>query len=130
MPIPLVTRILVADDNRDNLESLALLLEHHGNEVRTACDGLRAVSEAEAFHPDVVLLDVGMPNLNGYEACRRIREQSWGKEMFLIALTGWGNDEDRQRSREAGFDTHLVKPVDYDVLLDLLASLPVRTQNV
>jgi CheY-like chemotaxis protein len=107
-----------------------MLLEFHGHETHKAYDGVEAIAAAERLRPDAVLLDIGLPGLNGYEACRHIREQPWGKEMFLIALTGWGTDEDRQRSREKGFDTHMVKPVDYDALLDLLASLPVRTQNV
>jgi CheY-like chemotaxis protein/two-component sensor histidine kinase len=105
-------RILVADDNRDSLESLALLLRLHGNEVRTAADGACAVAEAEAFRPDVVVLDVGMPNLNGYEACRQIRAKDWSRNTLVIALTGWGQREDRERSQEAGFDQHFVKPVD------------------
>ena len=83
-----------------------------GNEIRTAHDGLEAVEAAEAFRPDVILLDIGLPKLNGYEACRRIREQPWGKDMVLVALTGWGQEEDRRRSEEAGFNHHMVKPVD------------------
>ncbi|MGQ0639743.1 MAG: response regulator [Gemmatimonadaceae bacterium] len=110
-------RILVADDNPDSLESLAMVLRLRGNEVRTATDGSEAIAEAEAYRPDVVLLDIGMPKMNGYDACRRIREQEWGRGMLLIALTGWGQDEDRERSREAGFDHHLVKPVDPEALL-------------
>jgi CheY-like chemotaxis protein len=115
-----VQRILLADDNRDSLESLALLLELQGNEVRTASDGARAVAEAETFRPDVALLDVGMPNLNGYDACRQIRAQEWGRNMLLVALTGWGQEADRARSQEAGFDHHFVKPVDPKVLLRYL----------
>lgn len=83
-------------------------------------DGIDA---SEAQRPQVVLLDIGMPKLDGYEACRRIREQPWGQEMFLIALTGWGQEEDRRRTEEAGFDYHMVKPVDSTKLMDLLASL-------
>ena len=107
-----------------------MLLRLLGNDVHAAHDGVEAVEMATGLKPDLILLDIGLPKMNGYEACRRIREQSWGKEMFLIALTGWGTEEDRQRSREAGFDTHMVKPVDYDALLDLLASLPTRAQQV
>jgi CheY-like chemotaxis protein len=99
-----------------------MLLEIMGNEVATAYDGEQAVEVAEAVRPDVVLLDIGMPKLNGYEACRRIREQPWGKGMFLIALTGWGQEEDRRRTEEAGFDRHMVKPVDADVLMKSLAT--------
>ncbi len=114
-------RILVADDNTDAAESLALLLEIQGNEVRTAQDGLEAVEVAAELQPDVILLDIGMPRLNGYDACRRIREQPWGRETVIIALTGWGQDEDKRRSREAGFDHHLVKPVEPTALAQLLA---------
>ena len=116
-------RILVADDNKDSAASLAMLLQIMGHEVRTADDGLQAVEAAEAFRPDVIVLDIGMPNLNGYEACHRIREQSWGRKAVLIAQTGWGNPEDKRRSLEAGFDHHIVKPVDPTVLEKLLASL-------
>jgi signal transduction histidine kinase/CheY-like chemotaxis protein len=118
-------RILVADDNEDSVESLALLLTLRGSEVHTARDGWEAVEAAAVFGPDIVLLDIGMPRLNGYEAARRIREQGRGERMVLIALTGWGQDEDRQRSTAAGFDFHLVKPVDFAALEQLLASLEV-----
>jgi CheY-like chemotaxis protein len=94
-----------------------------GMEVRTAYDGLEAVKAAAAFNPDVVLLDIGMPKLNGYEAARRIREQPWGKDMVLVAVTGWGQEEDRRRSQEAGFNFHMVKPVPSVVLERLLAGL-------
>ena len=116
-------KIVVADDNHDAAVSLTKLLEVMGNEVRTAGDGEEAVAVAEAFRPDVVLLDIGMPRLNGYEAARRIREQPWGRDMVLIALTGWGQKEDQLRSRDAGFDHHLVKPVRPDDLMNLLASV-------
>ena len=104
-------KLLVADDNEDAAESLALLLGLLGHETRTARDGLEAAELAAAFRPDVALLDLGMPRLNGHDACRRIRSEPWGKDMILVALTGWGQDEDRDRSKEAGFDHHLVKPV-------------------
>jgi CheY-like chemotaxis protein len=105
-----------------------MLLEFGGHETHQAYDGLEAIEAAERLHPDVVLLDIGLPRMNGYEACRRIREQPWGRDLVLVALTGWGQEEDRNRSREAGFDAHLVKPVDHDVLLELLASVPaIRT---
>ena len=113
-------RILVVDDAHDSAEMLATLLQLRGNEVQTAYDGLAAVEAAERWRPDVVLLDIGMPRLNGYDACRRIREEPWGKTMVLIALTGWGQEEDKRRTREAGFDGHLVKPVDPDALLKFL----------
>ena len=113
-------RILVVDDNRDSADSLSLLLQVTGHDVRTAYDGQEALVEAGRFLPDVVLLDIGMPKLNGYEAARRIRDEPWGKKMLLIAQTGWGQEEDRRRSREAGFDAHLTKPVDHLKLLKLL----------
>jgi len=113
-------QILVVDDNVDSAESLALLLRMTGNETHTHHDGLAAIEAAERLRPDVALLDLGMPKLDGYEACRRIRAQPWGKDIRLVALTGWGQEEDRRRSREAGFDAHLVKPVDFGVLNDLL----------
>jgi PAS domain S-box-containing protein len=116
-------RILVADDNIDSADSLALMLKLMGNEVRTAHDGLEAVEAAAEYHPDVILLDIGMPKLNGYDACRRIREQPWGKGAVIAALTGWGQPEDKRRAREAGFDTHLVKPVEPASLDRLLAEL-------
>ncbi len=121
-------RILVADDNEDSAASLAMMLQIMGNEVRTAKDGLQAVEAAAAFQPDVILLDIGMPRLNGYEACRRIREQPGGQKAVLIALTGWGQDEDKRRSAEAGFHHHLVKPVDPAALGELLAGLQTTTE--
>nr|WP_240761809.1 response regulator [Nitrosococcus wardiae] len=115
-------RILLADDHMGCAESLALLLRLHGNEVEMAHDGFEAVEAAERYRPSVVLLDIGMPKLNGYEACRRIREQAWGKDMVIVAMTGWGQEEDRRRSKEAGFNGHLLKPVDYAALEEFLAS--------
>ncbi len=120
-----VRRILVVDDNRDSAESLATLLGLTGNKTHTAYDGLEAVEAAAAFKPDVVLLDIGLPKMNGFEAARKIRAGPWGKKMVLVALTGWGQEEDRQKSRDAGFDGHLVKPVDHAALTKLLAALGV-----
>jgi signal transduction histidine kinase len=116
-------RILVVDDNRDSAISLGMMLKIMGHETRTAHDGLDAVAVAEAFRPDVVLLDIGLPQLNGYDACRRIRQQPWGQGMVLIALTGWGQEEDKRQSKEAGFNFHMVKPVDPAALEKLLAGL-------
>ncbi len=124
---PARRRILVADDNVDSAESLAMMLEFMGNEVRTAHDGVEAVAAAAAFRPEVVLLDIGMPRMNGYEACRQIREQPWGRGIAIAALTGWGQDDDKRRSREAGFDHHLVKPVEPAALETLLAGLQTGT---
>jgi PAS domain S-box-containing protein len=104
-------RVLIADDNRDAAAAMADLLGLLGHEVRAAHDGVAAVEAAEAFRPDVILMDVGMPRLNGYEATRRIRERPWGRAVTVVALTGWGQDGDRRSSREAGCDGHLVKPV-------------------
>jgi CheY-like chemotaxis protein len=116
-------RILVVDDNHDSATSLALMLKLMGNIATTAHDGLEALAVAAVFRPDVILLDIGMPKLNGYDTARRIREQAWGKNPKLIALTGWGQEEDRRRSQEAGFDDHLTKPVDPATLETLLANL-------
>ena len=120
-------RILIADDLWDCVESQAMMLRLAGHDVQTAHDGLEAVQAAATFRPDVVLLDIGMPKMNGCEAARHIRQQPWGKEMLLIALTGWGQDEDKRRAFEAGFDYHLTKPVDPAALEKLLAGLkPAR----
>jgi PAS domain S-box-containing protein len=116
-------RILVVDDNRDAVDSLGMLLKVMGHTVRTAYDGLEAVDAAATFKPEIVLLDIGLPRLNGYEAARRIRELAVEKGVLLVALTGWGQEEDRRRSKDAGFDHHLVKPVDPAELQRLLAGL-------
>ena len=116
-------RILVVDDHPDSADSLGLLLKLLGNDVRIVHDGLAAVEVANEFEPRVVLLDIGLPTLNGYEAAQRIRQQPWGNQAVLIAVTGWGQEVDRQRSKQAGFDHHLVKPVDPDALTRLLATL-------
>jgi PAS domain S-box-containing protein len=120
---PIGRRILVVDDNRDSAKSLAKLLTLTGNEAHTAHDGLEAIAIAEKLRPDVVLLDIGLPKMNGYDVCRAIRQMSWGKDIILVALTGWGKDDDRRQSMEAGFDGHLVKPVELGVLMSLLAEL-------
>jgi PAS domain S-box-containing protein len=116
-------RILVVEDNRDSATCLAMMLKLLGNEVRMAHDGIEAVRMAESFRPAVVLLDIGLPKLNGYAAAGQIRAEPWGKEMFLIALTGWGQDEDKRRSIEAGFNVHMCKPVDPAALERLLLEL-------
>ncbi len=115
-----VRRILIVDDNQDSAASLAMLLAITGNETHTAHDGLEAVAAAERFRPQAILLDLGLPKLNGFDAARRIREQPWGQKMVLVALTGWGQEEDRRKSKEAGFDLHMVKPVDFHALLKFL----------
>ncbi len=116
-------RILVADDNRDAAESMSMMLRLMGNEVRTVNDGLQAIVEAAEVRPDVILLDIGMPNLNGYDVARSIRQQRWGSEPLLVALTGWGQAEDRERAFKAGFDEHFTKPVQPDVIEHLLTQL-------
>ncbi len=120
-------RILVVDDNRDAAESLGMMLELMGHEVRRAHDGEAGVLAAAELRPDLVLMDLGMPRLNGYEAARRIRAEPWGRGPFLVALTGWGTDDDRQRTHDAGFDRHLVKPVDVDALARMIAELPIES---
>jgi signal transduction histidine kinase len=117
-------RILVADDNPDALESLALLLECDGHEVWKAANGAEAYELAAKCQPHLALLDIGMPVLDGYEAARRIRAEAWGKAMMLVALSGWGQSSDVQRSRDSGFDTHLVKPASFDALAQLLSRVP------
>jgi CheY-like chemotaxis protein len=121
-------RVLIVDDNRDAADSLALLLESPVTEVRVAYDGLAALEALADFKPEVVVLDLGMPGMNGYETARRIREQPQGLDLPLIALTGWGQDADRRRRRRAGFDHHCVKPVDIDVLQTLLVSADRRDE--
>ncbi|MBL8112640.1 MAG: PAS domain S-box protein [Acidobacteria bacterium] len=114
-------RVLIVDDNKDGAESLAMLLTLEGHETHTAHDGLAALEAAERLRPEIVLLDIGLPLLNGYEVCQRLREQTWGKAMKLVALTGWGQEDDRRKSSKAGFDHHLVKPVDHVALARLIA---------
>lgn len=117
-------RVLVADDNLDAAESLVMLLTMMGHEVRAAHDGLQAVEQAEQFHPDLILMDVGMPRLDGLQAATRIRALDWGASPVIVALTGWGQEADRKRSKEAGCDEHLVKPLDIERLSTLLSQLP------
>jgi CheY-like chemotaxis protein/anti-sigma regulatory factor (Ser/Thr protein kinase) len=115
-------RVLIAEDHKDSAASLARLLEILGNSVCIARDGEEAVAIAEQFRPRVILLDIGMPKLNGYDACKQIRAQPWSRDVVIVALTGWGQETDRRRSREAGFDHHLVKPVELDALEAVLAA--------
>jgi CheY-like chemotaxis protein len=122
-------RILIADDNRDNADSLAMYLTIKGHDTSAVYDGEQAVAAAEAIRPDVVLLDIGMPKLDGYEVCRRIREQPWGRSALIVALTGWSPKQDEGRTEAAGFDRHMVKPVEPAALTRLLASLPGSGPN-
>jgi signal transduction histidine kinase len=126
-PSPPTRRILVVDDNADALESLALLLRGDGHEVYTASDGQEALIQAETCKPEVVLLDIGMPELDGVQVGRKIRAESWGRAMTLIALTGWGQEADRKRTEAAGFDAHLVKPLDIGALIPYLQPRQARS---
>jgi CheY-like chemotaxis protein len=112
--------VLVVDDNVDSADSLAMLLRADGHAVEVAYDGRGAAEAAAAFGPDVILLDIGLPGMNGYEACRAIRARPGGEAVVIAALTGWGQEDDQRKSREAGFDAHLVKPVDREALAALL----------
>jgi CheY-like chemotaxis protein len=120
-------RVLVVDDNIDGADTMKAMLESIGNEVQVAYDGIVAIEAAASFLPQVVLLDIGLPKLNGYEVAQRIRKQSWGARAVLIAVSGWGQQEDKARASAAGFDHHLTKPVDLEELIDLLAA--VRPAN-
>jgi PAS domain S-box-containing protein len=115
-------RVLVVDDVPDSVRSLAALLRLDGNEVETAADGIEALEKAHDFRPDFIFLDLGLPRMNGYDVCRSIRGHAWGKDVFIVALTGWGQDGDRARTLAAGFNVHLVKPVGYETLRNVLAS--------
>jgi signal transduction histidine kinase len=117
-------RVLLADDNTDALDSLAMLFELAGHEVRKAADGAEALKAAAAWRPELALLDIGMPGLSGYDVARRIRAESWGTGIMLIAVSGWGQAEDRQRAEASGFDLHFAKPIGFDVIADVLAKLP------
>ena len=114
-------RVIVADDNKAAAGMMALILKMQGHEVQVCNDGVEAVDEAERFRPDVILMDIGMPNLDGYAAARKIRHETWGQKMLLVALTGWGQEEDRQKTRDAGFDHHLVKPANPVDIQQILA---------
>lgn len=116
-------RVLVVDDMRDSARTLSALLKLMGHETRMAHDGLEAVAAAETYRPEIILMDIGMPALNGYDACRLIRQQDWGRRMTLVALTGWGQENDKERATAAGFDRHLVKPIDPDDLSKLMAEV-------
>jgi CheY-like chemotaxis protein len=115
-------RILVVDDNQDSADSLAMLLHMLGHEVKTANDGERALDAATEFRPDVAILDIGLPKMNGYDLAKQIREQPWARDVVLVALTGWGQEQHRRRSAESGFNHHLTKPVEFEVLQQILAA--------
>jgi PAS domain S-box-containing protein len=120
-------KVLVVDDNVDAAVSLAMMLDLMGSEAKTAHDGLEALEVAAAYRPDLILLDIGMPRLDGHDTAKRIRQQPWGKDVVLVALTGWGQEEDRRKSEEAGFDAHMTKPIEPAALEKLLATLQADT---
>jgi PAS domain S-box-containing protein len=120
-------RVLVVDDLRDNADSLAMLLRSMGHEVQVSYDGERAINAAEEFRPEIAFIDLGMPKVDGYEVCRRIRAQAWGTKIYLVAQTGWGQEFDRRRTQAAGFDQHMVKPLELDVLEPLLRRIAACT---
>jgi len=122
-------RILIVDDNRDAADSLAMLLRTTGNDIRTAYDGLEALQVANEFQPEVVLLDIGLPKIDGHEVAQRLRREPWAQHTCLIAVTGWSDETDRARSRAAGFDHHLVKPLDTGHLAQLLSSIERSAQS-
>jgi PAS domain S-box-containing protein len=124
-PAAMPRRILVVDDNRDAAESLMALLEIAGHDVRCAFDGEAAITLAEQSRPDVMILDLGMPRVNGYDVARRVRERPWGKHVYLVALSGWGQTDERLRTHEAGFDAHFVKPIAPEALHRMLETLSV-----
>jgi PAS domain S-box-containing protein len=117
-------RVLIVDDNRDAADALAMLLKHSGHDAFVAYDGRAAFAAAETHRPNVILLDIGLPGMSGHDVCRQIRDQSWGRIIRMIALTGWGQEEDRRKSHEAGFDGHLVKPVDLSAVLQQFQHAP------
>ncbi len=124
-PVEASRRILVVDDNRDSAESLAILLRLRGHVVRSTLDGERALRDGSEFRPEIMILDLGMPNMSGFDVARATRTHEWGREVRLIALTGWGQEADRRRVHDAGFDAHLTKPLKLDDLRRILAEVPV-----
>lgn len=116
-------RILLVDDYPDSADSLSLILAAVGHEVDVAHGGIAALTKADRFRPDTAILDIGLPDLDGYEVARRLRSAPWGRDLVLIAVTGWDREDDRARSEELGFDKHFVKPVDVSELRNYLQSL-------
>jgi len=129
LPQQSLLRVLVVDDNVDGAKALALLLAYFQCDVDVAFDGESALTTADSVEPQVAILDLGLPRIDGFEVARRIRQRPWGRQVMLIALSGWGQDEDRMRSREAGFDLHLVKPVDSQALLKILDKVRTTLPN-
>jgi two-component system CheB/CheR fusion protein len=130
-PVPteaLALRLLVVDDNVDSADSLAMLLEMNGHELEVANNGADALEKAQHIRFDMIFLDLGMPEMDGIETAKRLRLLPNGNEIFLVALTGWGQEKDRERTRGAGFDWHLVKPVESDVFIEVLARYRNQSQ--
>jgi DNA-binding response OmpR family regulator len=123
-PLTAPVKVLVVDDDRDTVEMVKMLLDLNGGFTHAAYDGSEAVRLADELRPEIILLDIGLPKLNGYEACRQIRQHAWGRSMIVVALTGRGHDDDYARSQDSGFDMHLVKPVEPELLLTVLAATP------
>jgi CheY-like chemotaxis protein len=119
-------KILIADDLRDSADTLAAVLSSHGYHVHVVYDGASALHAASQLVPDVLLLDLGMPGIDGWSVCKLLRSEPWGRDLFIIAQTGWGRDADVKLSREVGFDLHLLKPLDIDYLLELLGRIHRR----
>jgi CheY-like chemotaxis protein len=117
-------RVLAVDDNGDALEAVATLLRMAGHAVETAADGEAAIEKARSLRPDVMLLDIGLPGVDGYDVARWIRSEPWGGDVLLVAMTGWGQPKDKRQAQEAGFNTHLTKPIDAEELERVLASRP------
>jgi DNA-binding response OmpR family regulator len=124
LPLAPPVKVLVVDDDRDTVEMVKMLLDLNGGSTHAAYDGSEAVRLAGELRPEIILLDIGLPKLNGYEACRQIRQHAWGRSMIVVALTGRGHDDDYARSQDSGFDMHLVKPVEPELLLTVLAATP------
>ena len=115
-------RVLLVDDNADSTEPLSLLLQTRGHETRVSTDGEEAIALADDFRPDCVVLDLGLPRMDGYEVARRLRDRPYGNELVLVALTGWAGKDIRTKAAEAGFDYHLVKPVNWEELERIVES--------
>lgn len=115
-------KVLVVDDNVDGAVTLSVILKHMGNSVRITHDGNSALAVGAEFIPDLILMDIGMPGMDGYETCEKMRAQEWSNNVRIVALTGWGQEEDKRKARRAGFDLHLVKPVDRKTLMEVIAS--------
>lgn len=124
-----MSRVLIVDDNADLAEATSMMLRICGFSTTTAYNGRRALEKARTFNPEIVLLDIGLPDMDGYELAKRIRSTVWGKNAILIAVTGWGQEEDRQRAFAAGFDRHLIKPVTGTALEAVLQSVSNRSAD-